>query len=143
MILQEVNNLTDGLLEYYKKIVELEGALISFNITNVSKKQNEIMVLRVMIDKRWKELEKAFVETTNKPFTAENFEDYCSGDTSLSIARANLHGYCTECRKILDVIFADNEHAKKVSENFFGKPLEEKANPKFGKWGKKAKNNES
>lgn len=139
MILKEINSLTECMLEYYKKIVELEGALMSFNIINVSKKKNEIMVLRVKISKRWNELEVAFVERTNRAFTAENFESFCSTDTRLSIAKSNLHSYCIECTKILDVIFSDNEHAKKVSETLFGTPFEEKANPKFGKWGKKAK----
>ncbi|KDM90862.1 hypothetical protein [Photobacterium galatheae] len=139
MILEKINNLTESLLHYYKKLVELEGAQIAFSLALVHQKINEIEVIRVKIEKVRKELQETFEQQTGLPFTSENFHDCCEPDTHLKIAHENLRGYAEACQNLLSEVMANNEHAMKVSEKALGVVPSEIHAPKFGKWGKRAK----
>ncbi|MCY9860977.1 hypothetical protein OTK49_00280 [Vibrio coralliirubri] len=140
MITDKINETTELMLTYYKKLVELEGAVVSFNVDLVAAKTNDIYVLRVKADKVTKELSQCFKLETGLDWSAENFKTYCEGNITLSASYNNLCDYTKACSVLAKEVLACNEAAMEIANKTFG-VIDRKSSlsGKNGKWSKKAK----
>lgn len=141
MILKSINDTTEAMLAYFKKLVELEGAVIGFNHDLVFAKLNDIQVLKVRHENLQNQLQSAFVEQSGMQWTKENFKNYCESSFELKSAYSNLKDHTDACQKLCKDILDTNDETMNVAVKFLGGNTSTK-NPKgekIGKWGKKAK----
>lgn len=141
MMLENINKTTDVMLTYYKKLVELEGAVVSFNADFVAAKTNDIHVLRVKTEKVTRELAQTFKSETGLEWNAENFKTYCEGNVALSAAYNNLCDYTKACRNLAKEVIACNEAAMEIANKTLGVSDNRSGSLSTGKgkWLKKAK----
>ena len=140
MILKSINDTTDAMLEYYKKLVELEGAVTAFNHDLVVAKLNDIQVLRIRQVNIQNRLTQVFIKETDLEWTKENFANYCETLPVLKSAFNNLKDYTNECKKLSQEVLNCNNEAMKVAVKFLGNGHPKKVLiEKKGIWGKKAK----
>ena len=140
MILKCINETTNAMLDYYKKLVELEGAITAFNHDLVVAKLNDIHVLRIRQITIQTNLSKAFTEKTGLQWNNENFISYCESSFELTTAYLNLKDYINECLKLSNEVIDCNNESMKVAVKFLGNENTHNSQiDKISKWGKKAK----
>ncbi len=137
--LDRLNFATEVILKYYTKLVEIESALIAFNMNLVHRRTNEIEVLKVKLDKVINEVKKTFESETGASWNKENVDNLCAQNNMLKIAYSNFTGHTDACRQLLKEIRETNEQAHGVAKKYFGNMDEKLQQARVGKWEKKAK----
>lgn len=139
MLLNKINATTESCLTYYKKLVEVEGALISFNMGLVHRKLNELKVVTFQFNNHKEDMIAAFEKETGKEWTDQNFSDYCSENMSTYIAQENLKGYIKAVQEQLATINETLEQASETANKILGNHQSKKPrSPKIGVWSRKA-----
>ena len=140
MLLDKINQTTEASLSYYKKVVEVEGAIIAYNMDLVQRKLNELAVITFKLNNTKDEMIQCFEAESGMLWTEDNFNKYCSQNVSIQIASKNLIGYLEGTRNQLKTLKETLGVALGVTEKFHNadNALTGNKPSKGGAWSRKA-----
>lgn len=140
MLLDKINQTTEASLSYYKKVVEVEGAIIAFNMDLVQRKLNELAVITFKLNNTRDEMIQCFESESGLSWTEENFHKYCSQNISVEIASKNLIGYLEGTQKQLKTLNETLALVQGVTEKYHNadNALTGSKPSKDGAWSRKA-----